>query len=451
MKLIHLVLIAISLIANCCSYTADTNDTDINNTGNFLLGYISLKSNKLGLASAYFNKIIEAQEANDDIVEYSYIAILLDKGIDAADHFSSQYPDILTKNNSAHNMITSLKYMKLGFNDMAQAILSNPAMFNEIDNIIRPIIMSWNTALRGKAPEALKILDEYYKKFHDPFIILQQAMIADHCNLKEQANIYYDKILVEYNFSEAVIPLVANFYLRQGNYDIALDIYKIYTKLYPYQIDFSHHMSEIENHTVEIKILSDPFYALANVFNDVASSFIANDMYLTARLYTIFAYYLDQNNQHTHFINAALNYYSSDLDEAIAMFQKITPTSIDYIEAQTNIAKIYFKQDKINITTNVFDRLLTLYPHNLQIYVDYADLYENIGDYKYAISIYDRLLSSLPTGEPLQWFAYYMRGMAYSALGNKKQAQIDMQIASELKNNSNIEIVDEDYQPLSSL
>ncbi|MGZ3607884.1 MAG: tetratricopeptide repeat protein, partial [Syntrophales bacterium] len=110
----------------------------------------------------------------------------------------------------------------------------------------------------------------------------------------------------------------------------------------------------------------------------------------------------------------------SALTEAINIY----PETESYLKR----GNAYIRLGNYKQAISDYDRAIEINPNYVKAYINRGNTYINLGNYKQAISDYDRAIEINPNYA----FVYYNRSLCYANLGNQKQAIEDLKTAARL-------------------
>ncbi|MGZ3592372.1 MAG: tetratricopeptide repeat protein [Syntrophales bacterium] len=118
--------------------------------------------------------------------------------------------------------------------------------------------------------------------------------------------------------------------------------------------------------------------------------------------------------------NGSVEKSISALTEAINIY----PETESYLKR----GNAYIRLGNYKQAISDYDRAIEINPNYVKAYINRGNTYINLGNYKQAISDYDRAIEINPNYA----FVYYNRSLCYANLGNQKQAIEDLKTAARL-------------------
>ena len=116
-----------------------------------------------------------------------------------------------------------------------------------------------------------------------------------------------------------------------------------------------------------------------------------------------------------------LKYYH----KAEAIYNKIQPQHILYVEAQKFIAINKKKNNQFDEAEKLLIKLYELFPDNNSLIVLLADLYRTNKQYNKAVELYSSLINEKRINKDQLWRYYYLRGICYERSNKWKKAEND--------------------------
>ncbi|MCT4552509.1 MAG: tetratricopeptide repeat protein [Alphaproteobacteria bacterium] len=309
-------------------------------------------------------------------------------------------------------------------------------------------------SLSSKNSDLEPILNRY--KDEDSIYLKKLKFIIDNKDKKiflDENNIFNKELLTKYNAMKLEIS---------GNIDEAIKLYKT-------SLDEKFLMNtlllfanlNIKNGDKDALSEFDNLTKTANTFiyDEFISKIKMGKFNINQITYkNIVAEFMFDNSFINKELEIVLPYLSYKLDKAYELPLILEISNLDskdlFAEAlymiDKNIDKVVMKDilesQRINIllkngnnskkTLKSFKELSNKYPSNLFNYIKIAYIYEEMGNIKKAIRIYDDALNNLSYNDRKNWIIYFNRGVLYDKIGDWDMAELNLKKALQLNPNN---------------
>ncbi|GAA0556371.1 tetratricopeptide repeat protein [Rhizomicrobium electricum] len=122
-------------------------------------------------------------------------------------------------------------------------------------------------------------------------------------------------------------------------------------------------------------------------------------------------------------------------EDAIAAYEKVSPSSPFYRMTEVAVAVDYARLDKSKEAIARLEKLSKAYPNDLETWTALGDSYRAAKRYDDAVNAYNRALSSLGEPSKKSWPLLYARAVAEQETGRWEKAEADLQDALKLSPN----------------
>jgi len=330
-------------------------------------------------------------------------------------------------------MIDAVKQGKPGEGKRAIAVPADRGLFG----IIRPVMNEWlSIAADGlKAPVTMQAAIDK-SGFFAPFLHYHAALMNDVLGFKDIALSHYEKSSVDMAVTPyRVVEALSNFYLRQEQPDKAQGVFDAYAHENPDSNLIPDRISGAGNDGKVKPLVASPAEGLAELFFSTASILFGEEMTNESFIYLRLALTLKPDLAPAQLMLASLYEGNQEYDQAIAIYESITPGTVFYKRARIrkalNVEAAGNREEAIHQLRQIADD----YPKDEAALVTLGDLYREQERFEDASEAYGEAI--LRVGEPKEsdWPLFYARGIAYERAGMWNAAERDFNQALALSPN----------------
>jgi tetratricopeptide (TPR) repeat protein len=411
---------------------------ETSNFSYFLSGYYAFSHGYLEEAAANFRIALQEFPQNDYLIRLAYEAELYTKGLDAALALIHEHHEAPEK------LIGYLPFVAeaLGHERYSKAIGLLEKMQNAgaesskmrphldqagNDMLLVPFIVGWCKAGQGKWGEAIALLKKIANPHASPLVNFHLALLYDISGDKKNATERMSKAIETYLYSYTSYTIAGNFFARNGDKEKARLIYQHYRGLYPFNDYFAAELAALDAAEQPIApLIRQPKEGAGDLLAEMASGFLQNQLFQPAMIYAELASYLYPTHPQIQFVKGRIFELSGQADAAMVAYEAVPRENLFYVQAQTNMALLLFKQgDKLE-AKQLLKKLGRAYASNQDIFIALADMHMQDNMFTEAVSTYNALLVKEKENEAYQWPIYFLRGVAHHRGDQWKLAESDL-------------------------
>lgn len=120
-------------------------------------------------------------------------------------------------------------------------------------------------------------------------------------------------------------------------------------------------------------------------------------------------------------------------DLATATYSTVVPSDPAYQSAEIGRSEALRKAGRTEAAIETLRALARTYPEMPRVHATAGDAHRENGDYEAAKTSYTKALTLYDDADPLRWFIYYTRGIAYHTLDDWPAAEADFRAALALR------------------
>lgn len=444
-----LAIVASVLFFNSCSNFVFENQDDADFHGNhivfdsqygsYLAGRIALSRRDFSTASAYYANVLSKNPDNPALLEQVYVILTAQGQISEAAEYARKAMDNGVNNNLLFTILAVDSVVK---NDYASADAYIKQMNGEpYDSFLRPILLSWAYAGDGKQKEAFAEIEKIKNKdWLSSIYNMNLGMLNEYFGDDKKAEEFYEKIIAEtpYELNFRYFRVIISFYMRTGQKAKAIAL----ANRYKYEgiaenLQKSYAKKIITEENGKEKSPVNPRFATADaIVNGAAFMRAANLGSEIEYVFVSLAGFADENNAFFRIMQGEILENSSMYDEAVKIYETISPSSEEYYTAQIKIFRARMMQEKYAEAENLIRHLIKKYPNNTDLYFDLGESLRMSGNNKDALKYYKTLLEESPMVYAKNWGVYYALGIVSERENDWTNAEKYLRKALVLSNNN---------------
>ncbi len=300
--------------------------------------------------------------------------------------------------------------------------------------IFSPLLLAWSYGAEGDLPHVRQALaplmaDKRMKSIAQEHI----AYILDHMGHFEDANAQYG-ILTSIDPPATLQPAVAYAYMqhRQGNTEKARTFLISQIKRFRGNGFLMREGQMIENGGRPTQVPASPQGAIGMVFLRLATEFSQGQSSQAAILYSRIASYLTPEVSDIYFLLGDMLEEEGHMDAAAAAYNQVPVKSPMRPLADLHRIGALQAGSHKELAEQLIRRKLEKAPRDSRMLRWLARILRQRGDFKDAISYYDKAINEIKTPKLSDWEIYFVRGVTHQEMGNWPAAEADMKKALEI-------------------
>jgi tetratricopeptide (TPR) repeat protein len=330
-----------------------------------------------------------------------------------------------------------LEQVNKGDYKAAQAALRK-APQNGLFGIISPVMTGWLLMAQGQVKGEVNLKDAIEKSgFFAPFLTYHVALMNDVLGNKPKALAAYLKASENPDTTPyRVIEALANFYMRQGEWGKAQEVFDAYAKANP---DSSLIPAPItpspDGAASVVPIVANPREGMAEVFFTTASILFGEEASQDTFIYLRSALFLRPDLPPAQLMLANLYEQVGDYKGAIAIYHAITPGNVFYRRGLIRKALNYEALGKPKTALKLLDKIAAEFPEDESALITKGDILREQENYAGAAEAYTAAIGRIGNLRAADWPLFYARGICYERMGEWDKAEKDLYAALKLEPN----------------
>lgn len=289
-------------------------------------------------------------------------------------------------------------------------------------DFILPLMHSWAEAAQGKL-ETAGLNKNSLHMYH-------AILISDYLNQHDDLEALLEKALALKDIKSQDRQDIAAIYAHMGKKDKAIAICEGVLKENPENAQAAHMIADLK--AGKKLTLFEPVRSaedgMALALLDMARVLYQDYSDDSARVFAHLSLYLDPSSEDADLLLAAIATRNERSDEAISFYEKITPASVNYIEAHRRIAGLLDESGKTDDALMELQELADKH-NDMEALVQIGDIYRRKKDFKQALVYYNDVEKRMGQIPDKFWHLYYVRGISYEQDGQWDKAEADLKAA----------------------
>ena len=302
-----------------------------------------------------------------------------------------------------------------------------------INYFSRTIITSWLHTANNNFKTGLTLLK---KEMKNPAYVAifapHAALISEYAGKPDLSRKYFDDALMQYQQIGANLTrLIGEFYERNNEQSKALNIYRNFNKLSENETLFSHALERTQQKKPErIKISVNK--GVAEGLYHLSSTIRRQNQYQSVLLSRL-AIFMHPDFSFAKLRLADLLTDENLLDEALAIYKKLSQDKAYTWLARLRIARIYDYQNKLNEAEKILLAMAKERPEELDPLVNLGNMYRSRDKHRQAAKYFKKAKRRIKQWLPMHWRLLYSSGASLERLKRWPAAEKDFLKALELK------------------
>lgn len=288
---------------------------------------------------------------------------------------------------------------------------ANSSEANLNREVVAPFLQAWMEAAKKDKEKAYRLTEDLKQTAAVPFVLYQQALLADYSGDNAKALELYEQLSHEPALYLRVVQAAASFYLRNNQPARADEI----------KADFLRENPEIREDDVTLSpspYINTPQRGFAEFLLEIGSFLYANQQYEAALQYIRLALFAYPDLPHAEMLMASIYKNQGQYAQAIQAYHRVTHPPVFAWAARLYAGRLLAAEAEKNPKN--FARARRILRELAQEKQDRPAPLMTLGDlmlehknYAKASEYYGQGLSRVKKIEPYHWNIFYARGIAY--------------------------------------
>jgi len=400
-------------------------------SGSYLAARYAGRTRDMEAAAAFFDDALASDPDNAQLAERAFTLRLAIGDIDGAIQLIDQVPPRMDGNNLT-TLTRAVQSFKKDRYPEAREIIARKGR-TQLAEIVAVLTSAWAYAGEKNERAALDVLDGLRGTDLDlGFSDFHSGLIADLLGDKVEAR---RRLAVAYEIEPGMLRVVeayARALVRDDTRAKAIEVLDRYIATvgpHPVAVDLR---QQIASGAGSGPLVAGPAAGLSEALYDLGSAISREGSEETSAALLQLSLYLDPKSDLAALALASLHERLSQPEEAIAVFERIAPTSPHAREAQIQIGLNYNDLNRLADAKSQLGALVDKDPSDLEAVIAYGSVLRAHELFAEAAEVYSKGIGTLKAPDRRHWVLYYQRGIAYERTKDWDKAEADFKKALEL-------------------
>jgi tetratricopeptide (TPR) repeat protein len=382
-------------------------------------------------AAAYYLNVLKADPHNADLLSRAFLSVLTDGDIDEAARLADRVVQ-LDHTDRIARLVIGVRALKQKQYPAARQNFAQ-SVRGPVTDLTAALLGAWAMSGAGDSRAAVETLDkltgpDWYAIFKDT----HAGLILDVASNKKEAGKRYERAYKADPVALRTVEAYGRFLSRAGGKDEALKVYREFDKAVPDHPVIAQEMKEITAGEKLPPLADTPQTGGAEALYEIGSSIGRRGGEDLALIYLRLALYLEPT--HAMALLSLADLYDSlkKPELAIAIYDRIPPSSALHRNAEIQIASDLDALDRTDDAKKRLEHLVTEHPKDNEAILALANIQRSRKDFAECADTYSKAIANLPTPEKSNWVMFYFRGICYERSHQWQLAEADLKKALEL-------------------
>jgi tetratricopeptide (TPR) repeat protein len=381
-------------------------------------------------AAAYYLNALKSDPRNTDLLGRAFLSVVSEGNIDEAGRLADRIVQLDHADRIARLVIgvRALKQKQYGLarQNFAQSVRG------PVTDLTATLLSAWALAGGGDTHLAVETLDrltgpDWYSIFKD----MHAGFILDIAN-KKDAGKRYERAYKADPTALRTVEAYGRYLSRKGSKEEALKIYKDFDKAVPNHPIIAEETKELAAGDRLPPLVDSPQAGAAEALYGLGASIGRRGGEDLALVYLQLALYLQPTHAMALLSLADLYESLKKPDLAIAVYDRIAPSSPLHRNAEIQIASDLDTLDRTDEATKRLDRLIADHPKDNEAIMALGNILRGRKKFAECADVYGKAIANVPTPEKSNWVMFYFRGICYERSHQWPLAEADLKKALEL-------------------
>jgi tetratricopeptide (TPR) repeat protein len=382
-------------------------------------------------AAAYYLNVLKADPRNTDLLSRTFLSVLSDGEIDEAARLADRLVQLDHTDRIARLVlgVRALKQKQYGpaRQNFAQSVRG------PVTDLTAALLSAWAFAGAGDTRGAIDSLDkltgpDWYSIFKD----LHAGLILDVANNKKDAGKRYEHAYKADPMAVRTVEAYGRYLSRNGSKEEALKVYQEFDKAVPDHPVTVEEMKEVTAGEKLPPLADSPQAGAAEALYGLGASIGRRGGEDLALIYLQLALYLEPNHAMALLSLADLYESLKKPDLAIAVYDRIPPSSPLHRNAEIQIASDLDTLDRTDEAKKRLEKLIAEHPKDTEAIMALGNILRGRKAFAECADVYGKAIANVPVPEKANWVMFYFRGICNERSHQWPAAEADLKKALEL-------------------
>ena len=415
---------------------APATDSEIDSPlGNYLAGRLARKENDVAAAAAYFERALDEDPENSDLMRETFLATLFEGRVDDAVNLARRLHE---RGSTGPYTSLVLAVHELKNDNFAEALTRLKRIKRRGYNVLLvPLVTAWTQVGLGDYESAHKALDRLSNT--QAFVAFQDfhgALIDDIAGNHEAAEAAYLRVLERQpGGTMRSVAALGGFYERLGRDADAAKLYRSYQENNPDSVSFQRALERIESGQPAAALVTEARAGAAEALFGVANALFQENALEPALFYARISIYLRRDSDASHLFLGQVLESLGRPQQAIDAYRAVSRASPLFWSARLRVATSLDSLDKTEEALDELSAMASERAERADALITIGDLLRSKQRWTEAASAYDRAFNRIGNLERRHWRPLYARGISLERSQQWDRAEADFLKALELEPN----------------
>ncbi|BBF93767.1 tetratricopeptide repeat protein [Blastochloris tepida] len=400
-------------------------------SGAYLAGRLAGTLRDNAAATDYFKAALKVDSKSPEVVERAFLVMLAQGDINDAANLAERLVQ-LDRQHRIARLAIAVRAIKAKQYQTARAQLAQ-SVRTPIADLTATLLAAWTAYGAGDIKSAIELLDrlqgpEWYATFRD----LHAGLILDLAGQKKEAGKRLERAYKTSPTELRVVDAYGRWASRNGQREVALDVYRGFDKLLPKHPLVVEAMETLEKGKSLPPPVRSAQEGASEVLYGLGAALARQGGEDLGLIYLQFALYLTPQHPLALLSLADLFETLKKPELAIEVYERVPESSPLKRNAEIQLGLNLDQLDRTDEAREHLEALVKDDPEDLDAVIALGNVLRGRKQFEEAAKVYTQGIDSLEKPERRNWMIYYFRGICYERFKDWPKAEADFKKALEL-------------------
>lgn len=406
-------------------------DVDSSLAGSYLAARLASSERDSDAAVTYLRNLMRLDSRNDEVVERTFFAMLMDGEIDDA----MKLADRMVKTDRTHRiarLALAVRSIKKGHYQTARTNLAL-SVRGPIGDLTATLLAAWTFFGSGNTKGAVELIDRLEgPDWYTPFKDLHAGLILDAAGQKKDAGKRLEKAVKDDPASLRAVDAYARWASRNDNIPAAIATYAAFDKLLPNHPLVVQAVKELKAGKSLPPLIKTAQEGSSEVLYGLGATLGRQGGEDLALVYLQLAIWLYPEHPFASLTLADLYEQLKQPAKAIEVYESVPDTSPLKRNAEVQLAVNLDATDKSQEARAHLDKMIAADPKDIEAIVALGKIQQTRKMFAECADTYSKAIALIPQPSRGNWALFYFRGICNERSKNWPAAEADLKKALEL-------------------
>ncbi|MEP9352156.1 tetratricopeptide repeat protein [Xanthobacter sp. KR7-65] len=407
------------------------SDVDTSLAGNYLAARLASSERDSDAAVTYLRNLMKLDTRNEEILERTFFAMLMDGQIDE----SMKLADRMVKIDRTHRIARLALAVRSIKKTHYQTARTNLALSvrGPIGDLTATLLAAWTFYGSGNTKGAVELIDRLEgPDWYAPMKELHAGLILDAAGQKKEAGRRLEQAMKADPGSLRAIDAYARWASRNDGAEAALAAYTTFERQLPNHPIVQQAVKELKAGKTLPPLVKTAQEGSSEVLYGLGSTLGRQGGEDLALVYLQLAIWLYPEHPFASLTLADLYEQLKQPAKAIEVYETVPDTSPLKRNAEVQLAVNLDATDKFSEARAHLDKMISADPKDIEAIVALGKIQQTRKMFSECAATYSKAIALIPTPTRANWALFYFRGICNERSKNWPQAEADLKKALEL-------------------